>query len=478
MAVLSNVAEAQMPGAPLGGLLTSPVVLREGPEPPPGAAEPIITVSLGDFVQSGFLVLVEPGAPDFRDPAFWSDVVIFDDPGRGVACAAPDSALYATMVSDAPGETGMTDADLAPTGITIAEILACPFTVFQVEGTRPDGLNEYFPTPDHLFIYQIYSDADQAPTDPTHYWSYGLADTISLPTPIAAQDQLYPGFRPVLLDTLKRLVNWVQKNNSAVRDTFIHYTWWNIKGKSPVGAVTDISNQFGSGRIYISNLEFMLAPAWKNTDFPNTPNANHYLCYRASGWRPPAAGFDMRDEWRGAVIIPDTLAYFCIPCAKRHGTAIYSIVDSVTHLAVYRITPQSELFYPFFKDQFIAGNFLVRQLPDEYLFVPSVKGQVVGVRPVPQVPLGLALGDPAPNPARLSATILYTLPRSMSVRLEVYDILGRRVRSLVKGSLDAGAHEATWDLRSGTGDRVRSGVYIVRLSVSGAQLSRRVVVTN
>ena len=476
---LSSSARAQLPGATLPGFPPppGPIVLREGSEPPVGTTEPIVTVPLGTTVQSGFLVLVEPGTTNVTDPRFWSDVVVFTDPTHGIACQPGDAAQYAMLVSDAPGETGMSDADFAPIGVTIAQILACTaFTVYQQEGTSSSELNVY--NADAATVYNIYSDTDVTPLNPTHFWSYHLRFPVLQPTPIALQDQLYPVFRPFVVDSLERLVNWVSKNGSAVRDTFVHYTWWNIQDKRAVGAYTEISNQFGSGRIYIDSVAFLLAPAWKNTDLPNTPVANHYLCYRAHGWRPQPQAYDMRDEWYGTVSYPDTLAYFCIPCAKNHAGTVFPVVDTTTHLAVYRVTPQSELFYPIIKDQFIAGNFFVQQFPDEYLFVPSTKGEVVGVEAEPRVPLHLALAAPAPNPARLATKVVLALPQAMSVRLDVYDIAGRRVRTLVSGVLDAGAHPVTWDLRSSAGVRVRPGIYALRLVAGSTRLGRTIVVMN
>ena len=84
---------------------------------------------------------------------------------------------------------------------------------------------------------------------------------------------------------------------------------------------------------------------------------------------------------------------------------------------------------------------------------------------------GLSLAAPAPNPVREQTTLRYTLVQGGTVHLAVYDALGRRVTTLADGPRTAGAHDATW-----TPAAVASGVYVVRLAVDGAVVTRRVSV--
>lgn len=84
----------------------------------------------------------------------------------------------------------------------------------------------------------------------------------------------------------------------------------------------------------------------------------------------------------------------------------------------------------------------------------------------------IALSAPAPNPARGSARVRLTLPREARVTLELLDVTGRRVRTLIRGVLDAGAHDRTLDLHG-----LAPGVYRVRLRESGASQVRPLVLT-
>jgi hypothetical protein len=59
--------------------------------------------------------------------------------------------------------------------------------------------------------------------------------------------------------------------------------------------------------------------------------------------------------------------------------------------------------------------------------------------------------------------------------LEVYDVTGRRVATLVDRPMEPGAHEVTWDGRAETGRPVVSGVYVYRL-VAGSYVQARSMV--
>ena len=219
------------------------------------------------------------------------------------------------------------------------------------------------------------------PFNPTHYWTYHDLHPVTQPQSILVMDQFYRQPIPIAVDQRQRLLNWVHKNNSAVPDTFLHYTWWNIVQKLPTPRRVIVTNQFGSAIVQVQNLEFMLVPALKNPNAANfnPPVANHYLCYRATGFPPPPTGYDLRDEWRVDFQQPLPMEYLCTPCWKAHLGQVFPAVDTVTHFAVYPIQPQSDVFQPFLLDQFFRGPTLVQQLPLEYLFVPSEKTEL----PVP-----------------------------------------------------------------------------------------------
>jgi hypothetical protein len=86
------------------------------------------------------------------------------------------------------------------------------------------------------------------------------------------------------------------------------------------------------------------------------------------------------------------------------------------------------------------------------------------------------LAEPTPSPASAAATVRYSLPQAGPHSLEVYDLTGRRVATLAGGSAAAGSHTMVWDLTDGSGARVPTGIYHVRLTGGGRSTVRSLVV--
>lgn len=84
------------------------------------------------------------------------------------------------------------------------------------------------------------------------------------------------------------------------------------------------------------------------------------------------------------------------------------------------------------------------------------------------------LGAPVPNPAAGVVSFSVTLPRATRVRIGLYDLAGRQVRSLVDEDRAPGLQQFRWDSR-GDGAGLASGVYSLRLEAGGVRQSRRFV---
>jgi hypothetical protein len=81
-----------------------------------------------------------------------------------------------------------------------------------------------------------------------------------------------------------------------------------------------------------------------------------------------------------------------------------------------------------------------------------------------------------PNPSRGTTSIRFSLPAPGDHSLVVYDVAGRRVRSLSSGRIEAGPREVGWDGRNQEGRPVPSGVYFYRLSADAGELRERAVI--
>lgn len=80
------------------------------------------------------------------------------------------------------------------------------------------------------------------------------------------------------------------------------------------------------------------------------------------------------------------------------------------------------------------------------------------------LPERFALQQNYPNPFNPTTTIELALPQDSEVQLVIYDISGRRVRTLVQAVLPGGFHEIVWDGRNDAGQPVSSGVYLYRVA--------------
>ncbi len=91
------------------------------------------------------------------------------------------------------------------------------------------------------------------------------------------------------------------------------------------------------------------------------------------------------------------------------------------------------------------------------------------------LPQQFYLGQNYPNPFNPSTLIPYRLPVSTHVRLEVFNILGQRMATLVDAEQPAGFHTATWDGTDAAGRGVAAGLYLYRLVGDGVRLTRSMV---
>jgi uncharacterized protein (DUF1501 family) len=119
------------------------------------------------------------------------------------------------------------------------------------------------------------------------------------------------------------------------------------------------------------------------------------------------------------------------------------------------------------KDWFgVSQNILQQILPNHTQTLPLIATSVAGS----DVPREFELMQNYPNPFNPSTTIRFTLPRTTPVNLEVYDMLGRRVRSLVETEMGAGTHQVTFDA---TG--LASGSYVYRIQTGEFSESKRLM---
>jgi hypothetical protein len=104
------------------------------------------------------------------------------------------------------------------------------------------------------------------------------------------------------------------------------------------------------------------------------------------------------------------------------------------------------------------AKYAVRLLYKTLGWIPLFVKEVAGA-----VPSQFALDQNYPNPFNPSTTIRFALPKEEQVKLEVYDITGALVKTILNEAVRAGNKEATWDGTNSSGAKVASGMYLYRL---------------
>lgn len=122
-------------------------------------------------------------------------------------------------------------------------------------------------------------------------------------------------------------------------------------------------------------------------------------------------------------------------------------------------------FHTFVIDSYVAGDFI---------YVAGQKTLIIlrfnpdtDISDEESNPRSFSLSQNHPNPFNSSTTISYDLPRRSDVRIEIYDILGRRIEMLLNGDQPAGTHSVVWDARDAS-----SGIYFYRIKAGDFAASK------
>ncbi len=138
------------------------------------------------------------------------------------------------------------------------------------------------------------------------------------------------------------------------------------------------------------------------------------------------------------------------------------IIDSSLNISTFGVDEAGELYLCAFDGKI-------------YLFAPETTD--VGGDSPRDAPPGFGLGQNFPNPFNPSTTIPITVPdtpgEKPNIRLVIFSVRGRYIRTLLDGPLTAGTHRVLWDGRNQRGERVPSGTYLAGISFAGVVLTRK-----
>ena len=91
--------------------------------------------------------------------------------------------------------------------------------------------------------------------------------------------------------------------------------------------------------------------------------------------------------------------------------------------------------------------------------------------PVPQ--LTTALNANYPNPFNPSTSIAFSLAESARVKLNIYNLKGQKVKSLLSSDMASGTHSITWNGDDDSGRGVSSGIYLIRMDTPRQSFTRK-----
>ncbi len=128
-----------------------------------------------------------------------------------------------------------------------------------------------------------------------------------------------------------------------------------------------------------------------------------------------------------------------------------------------------------------AGLPATGQRADVFLYLKTSAASGQGLRSEldagRKLPAAFTLSQNEPNPFGEGTLIRFAVPIKTQVMLEVFDIHGRRVRTLSQSEWPAGEHTLEWNGRDEQGQRVAPGVYLYRMEAGSFRASRKLVMS-
>jgi hypothetical protein len=87
-----------------------------------------------------------------------------------------------------------------------------------------------------------------------------------------------------------------------------------------------------------------------------------------------------------------------------------------------------------------------------------------------------SLGNNYPNPFRGETTIPFVIGKETMVDISIYDMLGKKLNTLVQGNFQPGSYTTTWKTNEGKANRIKSGVYICKMQAGGRLFVKSMIV--
>jgi hypothetical protein len=158
----------------------------------------------------------------------------------------------------------------------------------------------------------------------------------------------------------------------------------------------------------------------------------------------------------GGYFSPDTNLLLATIKLNINVTAVLITIDT-THTNTALATSLVTIF---------GAEYSPAWYPDSFDYLASDVKDIGGSEPSNR-PLVFDLKQNYPNPFNATTQIQFALPQAANVKLEIFNVLGQKVRTLVDEELQAGYKQVAWDGTDEVGKSVATGIYFYRLRAEG-----------
>ncbi|HDL04573.1 MAG: hypothetical protein DRP46_07990 [Candidatus Zixiibacteriota bacterium] len=154
---------------------------------------------------------------------------------------------------------------------------------------------------------------------------------------------------------------------------------------------------------------------------------------------------------------------------------VFSVEDSwdmetIDVVPVELENPNHSLMFVYTEN--VDGSAHSLSMTPEFQGVSFVPSEVAGTELLPGE---FSLAQNAPNPFNPQTRIDYDIPKATNVRLEIYNVLGQHVKTLVDEFQEPGSKSVIWDGRDNSGSTVASGIYFYRMDAGEFSLTRKMM---
>ncbi|MCP4583470.1 MAG: T9SS type A sorting domain-containing protein, partial [candidate division Zixibacteria bacterium] len=172
---------------------------------------------------------------------------------------------------------------------------------------------------------------------------------------------------------------------------------------------------------------------------------------------------DSGEDWAPFINLTDTFSDSCVrgECNSEHWSSMAEVADD----SIYILYIEDKDAGSISKTE---GQETIN--PVRYLAVPTDSLLLTSVEEDNSIPANFELSQNYPNPFNSSTTFSYSLSSSSDVKLEIYNLLGENVTTLINSVQETGEHSITWDA-----SEYSSGIYFYRLTTGDKSYTKRMV---